>query len=114
MRVLYLSYAETRRMHGKESYNTLSRFVREIPAQLIREVRPRAMITRPVTLAGKPRMGEPSPSGFRLGQRVGHPKFGEGGIIDFEGQGSHARINVNFAREGAKWLVLSYANLQAI
>ena len=49
-----------------------------------------------------------------LGQRVGHPKFGEGVIIDFEGQGSHARINVNFAREGAKWLVLSYANLQAI
>ena len=114
MRVLFLSYAETRRMHGKESYNTLSRFVREIPAELIREVRPRAMITRPVTLAGKVRMGEISPSGFRLGQRVGHPKFGEGVIIDFEGQGSHARINVNFAREGAKWLVLSYANLQAI
>ena len=114
MRVLFMSYAETRRMHGKESYNTLSRFVREIPAELIREVRPRAMITRPVTLSGKARMGETSPSGFRLGQRVGHPKFGEGVIIDFEGQGSHARINVNFAREGAKWLVLSYANLQAI
>ena len=114
MRVLFMSYAETRRMHGKESYNTLSRFVREIPAELIREVRPRAMITRPVTLSAKPRMGETSPSGFRLGQRVEHPKFGEGVIIDFEGQGSHARINVNFAREGAKWLVLSYANLQAI
>ena len=53
-------------------------------------------------------------TGLRLGQAVRHPKFGEGVIINFEGQGAHARINVNFAREGAKWLVLSYANLEPV
>jgi len=115
MRSLFLTYAESRRLHGKETYNTLSRFVREIPPQLLREVRPRAMISRPVTLgASKVSSGDVPQTGLRLGQRVRHAKFGEGVIINFEGQGAHARINVNFARDGAKWLVLSYANLEAM
>jgi len=114
MRTLFLTYAESRRLHGKETYNTLSRFVREIPPDLIREVRPRAMISRPVSLGGRRVEPEVSESGLRLGQRVRHPKFGEGVVLNFEGQGAHARINVNFARQGSKWLVLSYANLEAI
>jgi DNA helicase-2/ATP-dependent DNA helicase PcrA len=114
MRTLFLTYAESRRLHGKETYNTLSRFVREIPPDLIREVRPRAMISRPVSLGGRRAEPEVSESGLRLGQRVRHPKFGEGVVLNFEGQGAHARINVNFARQGSKWLVLSYANLEAI
>ncbi|HQY70290.1 MAG TPA: DNA helicase II [Pseudomonadales bacterium] len=119
MRSLFLTYAESRRLHGNETFNSMSRFVREIPPQLLREVRPRASITRPVSLADQYRApsaatrgAEVPQTGLRLGQAVRHPKFGEGVIINFEGQGAHARINVNFAREGAKWLVLSYANLE--
>jgi DNA helicase-2/ATP-dependent DNA helicase PcrA len=119
MRSLFLTYAESRRLHGNETFNTLSRFVREIPPQLLREVRPRASISRPVSLGGNYRApaglahGADVPhTGLRLGQTVRHAKFGEGVIINFEGQGSHARVNVNFARDGAKWLVLSYANLE--
>ena len=119
MRSLFLTYAESRRLHGNETFNSMSRFVREIPQQLLREVRPRASITRPVSLGDQHRApsaatrgAEVPQTGLRLGQAVRHPKFGEGVIINFEGQGAHARINVNFAREGAKWLVLSYANLE--
>jgi len=121
MRALFLTYAESRRLHGNETFNTVSRFVREIPPQLLREVRPRASITRPVTLgggyhapAGLARGADVPQTGLRLGQTVRHAKFGEGVIINFEGQGAHARVNVNFAREGAKWLVLSYANLEPV
>ena len=121
MRSLFLTYAESRRLHGNETFNSMSRFVREIPPQLLREVRPRASITRPVSLADQYRApstatrgAEVPQTGLRLGQAVRHPKFGEGVIINFEGQGAHARINVNFTREGAKWLVLSYANLEPV
>jgi DNA helicase-2/ATP-dependent DNA helicase PcrA len=74
------------------------------------------MISRPLGGGAVPQYarGAVSDSGFHLGQRVRHGTFGEGVIINFEGQGAHARINVNFAREGAKWLVLSYANLEAV
>jgi DNA helicase-2/ATP-dependent DNA helicase PcrA len=119
MRSLFLTYAESRRLHGNETFNSMSRFVREIPPHLLREVRPRASITRPVSLGDQHRApsaatrgAEVPQTGLRLGQAVRHAKFGEGVIINFEGQGAHARINVNFAREGAKWLVLSYANLE--
>ena len=121
MRSLFLTYAESRRLHGNETFNTMSRFVREIPPALLREVRPRASVTRPVSLGdryrGVPaatRGAEVPQTGLRLGQAVRHPKFGEGVVINFEGQGAHARVNANFARDGAKWLVLSYANLQPV
>ncbi|HNC70251.1 MAG TPA: DNA helicase II, partial [Pseudomonadales bacterium] len=75
--------------------------------------------TRPVTApggfaAGVARRGEPVPGGLRLGQSVRHPTFGEGVVIDFEGQGSSARVSVNFRSAGAKWLVLSYARLEPL
>jgi DNA helicase II / ATP-dependent DNA helicase PcrA len=115
MKQLYLTYAEQRRLHGVDSYGTPSRFIREIPAELIEEIRPRIQVSRPVYM---PRRGaveeDPAPGGIRLGQRVRHGKFGEGVILNLQGQGSHAQVQVNFERQGTKWLMLAYANLEPV
>jgi DNA helicase-2/ATP-dependent DNA helicase PcrA len=113
MERLHLSYAESRRLHGSENRPFPSRFLREIPGELIEEVRARPQVSRPVYSPSTTRFmgGE---SGYRLGQRVSHPKFGEGVVLNAEGSGSSARVHVNFEREGPKWLVLAYANLEPL
>ncbi|OGT59527.1 MAG: DNA helicase II [Gammaproteobacteria bacterium RIFCSPHIGHO2_12_FULL_63_22] len=109
---LTLSYAESRRLHGMEMLGTPSRFLREIPAALLREVRPRANASRPVY---PPSFASAAPAGgLRLGQRVSHATFGAGVVMDSEGSGPHARVQVNFEDAGAKWLVLAYANLSPL
>jgi DNA helicase-2/ATP-dependent DNA helicase PcrA len=110
---IYLSYAEQRRLHGSETYSVPSRFLREIPAELIEELRPRLKVARP--LPRPSRLSRPereSPGGIPLGQRVRHRKFGEGIILNTEGSGAHARVQVNFEHAGTKWLVMAYANLE--
>jgi len=117
MKQLYLSYAEQRRMHGVDSYGSPSRFIREMPNELIEEIRPRVQTARPAFVAPaarKPMIEDDAPAGVRLGQRVRHGKFGDGVVLNLEGQGSHARVQVNFERQGAKWLMLAYANLQTL
>ena len=113
---LVLSYAETRRLHGSERFSPVSRFVGEIPVEFVEEVRLRAKVSRPLfRREPAPRHGgESRPGGLRLGQRVGHPKFGEGVVLALEGDGSHARVQVNFADAGSKWLVVAYAKLQPV
>jgi ATP-dependent DNA helicase UvrD/PcrA len=113
MRSLYLSYAEQRRLHGIDSYGQVSRFVREIPEELIEEVRPRVQVSRPVAV-GRFRPEEPPAEGVRLGARVRHGKFGEGVILNVEGAGAHARVQVSFERQGTKWLMVQYANLEPL
>ena len=113
MRSLYLSYAEQRRLHGIDSYGQVSRFVREVPEELIEEVRPRVQVLRPLTV-GRFRPEEPAPEGVRLGARVRHGKFGEGVILNVEGSGAHARVQVSFERQGTKWLMVQYANLEPL
>ncbi len=126
MRHLYLSYAEQRRLHGVDSYNMPSRFIQEIPPALLEELRPRIQISRtPIrhgaaagSHAGNHRSGlfdapaEAPVGGMRLGTRVRHGKFGEGVVLNIEGQGPHARVHVNFESQGAKWLMLSMARLE--
>ena len=120
MEKLYLTYAESRRMYGSETYNALSRFVKEIPNNLLEEVRVKASFSRPVSFqrAAPSRWDNQQEvvkeSGFNLGQTVNHPVFGEGMITQFEGQGSNARVQVNFRDEGTKWLVLRLAKLEAV
>lgn len=116
MKQLYLTYAEQRRLHGVDSYGTPSRFIKEIPSELLEEVRPRVQVSRPMYTPSRRGYLEEDTSagGMRLGQRVRHGKFGEGVILDLEGQGTHARVQVNFEREGRKWLVLAYANLEPV
>jgi DNA helicase-2/ATP-dependent DNA helicase PcrA len=110
---LILSYAEVRRLHGQDNYGMPSRFLREIPPELLHEVRPKIQLSRPV-YGGRAseRIVEPSTPGLRLGQRVAHPSFGIGVVMDAEGAGAHARVQVNFEGAGPKWLVMAYANLQ--
>ncbi|HET8551324.1 MAG TPA: DNA helicase II [Gammaproteobacteria bacterium] len=110
MQTLYLSYTERRRLHGRESYAMPSRFLRELPADEVDEVRPNVQVSRPLYRGTS--LNEPLPGGLNLGQRVLHPKFGEGVVLNCEGSGTQARVEVNFADVGTKWLVLGYANLQ--
>ena len=121
---LYLSHAESRRLHGEINLCRPSRFVREIPKSLIEEVRLKSSISRPSV--GGAQLGRSNPSGnldgsvevpqtsLSLGQRVIHGKFGEGVVLNYEGQGTSARVQVNFDSAGSKWLVLSYAKLEVL
>ncbi len=113
MRQLYLTCAEQRRLHGVDSYGQVSRFVREIPEDLIEEVRPRVQLSRPLAV-GRFRSEEPEAGGVRLGARVRHGKFGEGVVLNVEGAGPHARVQVSFERQGTKWLMVQYANLEPL
>lgn len=115
MKKLVITCAESRRMYGNENFNAISRFVREIPKELIEEVRINTTVTRPSSYSTSPLLtGTTSTEGFNLGQTVSHSLFGEGVILQFEGQGPSARVQVNFANEGVKWLVLQYAKLEAV
>ncbi|MBB3342296.1 DNA helicase II [Luteimonas sp. RC10] len=113
---LVLTYAEARRLHGQDMFGVPSRFLREIPAALLHEVRPKVQATRATfPQRQRPDYGHASlaPSvGVRLGQSVTHAKFGAGTVTDIEGDGAHARVQVNFDEVGSKWLVMAYANLQ--
>jgi DNA helicase-2/ATP-dependent DNA helicase PcrA len=117
MQNLYITYAEQRRLHGMDSFSQPSRFIAEIPSQHIEEVRPRVQVSRPLHSTSSQRRSSAgtaagSELGIRLGQHVRHKKFGDGVILNCEGQGAHARVEVNFETAGTKWLVLGYANLE--
>jgi DNA helicase-2/ATP-dependent DNA helicase PcrA len=123
---LYLSFAQTRMLHGQTRYNLPSRFLDEIPEGLMKWLTPRfagqrarqalAAVSQDWTASKRKAPGFGSPAaagGFRVGQNVLHPKFGSGVIIDAEGQGNDARVQVNFGGQGVKWLAVAVAKLQA-
>jgi DNA helicase-2/ATP-dependent DNA helicase PcrA len=117
-RKLYLSHARTRMLHGQTRYNLPSRFFDEIPEALKTWLTPRVSRERKDFSLGEARKPAPfapsrASSGFRVGQNVVHPKFGAGVIVDAEGQGGDARVQVNFGRQGLKWLAVSVAKLEA-
>ena len=116
---LYLSHAQTRMLHGQTRYNIASRFLEEIPQQLMKWLTPRFSRQKAFTDFSRqtktPSLKKPARDvgGFRIGQNVTHPKFGGGVIIDAEGQGNDARVQVNFGKQGVKWLAVALAKLQA-
>ena len=114
MERLFIVHAEMRNLHGTETFNPPSRFLREIPAELTLEVRTGGSIPRRNASKGKLSKGEVPDTEFKLGQRVFHEVFGEGVILNYEGQGSNARVEVNFDSSKTKWLMVSYAKLQNI
>ena len=116
MQQLVITWAETRRLYGSETFNKVSRFVREVPGELIQEVRLGSQVTRPFGPAkgGLFASEATENTGFALGQRVEHALFGEGVVLNYEGQCAQARIQVNFDDEGSKWLMVAYAKLQAL
>ena len=107
---LTLSHAEKRRLYGEETFARPSRFIREVPAEFIQEVRLGGSVSIPAGVANS-MVNVRNETGMQLGQRVFHAKFGEGVVLNYEGEGRHARVQVNFAQVGSKWLVLEYANL---
>ena len=117
---LYLTHAESRRLHGEVNLCRPSRFIKEIPKQLIDEIRLKTTVSR-TKVHRRNGMRDSLSSGaeipqteISLGQRVAHGKFGEGVVLNYEGQGSNARVQVNFDAAGSKWLVLSYAKLEVL
>ena len=120
MRKLYITHAESRRLYGKEAYHKPSRFLKELPSDCLEEVRLRTQVSWAQPVAKSNRFNAEfsqesfESTGFRLGQRVLHSKFGEGTVLNYEGVGPQSRIQVNFGELGSKWLVVAYARLQAL
>ena len=115
MQKLYLTFAESRSIYGSESFNSVSRFVRDIPKEVIEEVRLQNTIARPTSYAASAiRSDQGDDTGFQLGQQVNHTVYGEGVILNFEGNGPRARVHVRFEQAGTKILILASANLAAI
>ena len=114
MQKLYLTFAESRSIYGSESFNSVSRFVRDIPKEVIEEVRLQNNIARPTTYAAGAIQSDPgADTGFNLGQQVIHNVYGEGAILNFEGNGPRARVHIRFETVGTKILILASANLTA-
>lgn len=116
---LFLTYAECRRLQGSETFNFPSRFIREIPAEVLNDIRPRLRTSRPVVHNHRPvatslPVVDDMAVTLQLGQRVAHAVFGEGCILNVEGSGARTRVQVNFDVEGSKWLMLSHANLMPL
>jgi len=111
-----LTCAERRRLYGSENYCLPSRFIGEIPASLLEEIRPRVSVSQPYrdTAPNANVYPDAAPATLQLGQHVRHRKFGEGVVTNYEGQGGSARVQVNFSGAGSKWLVVSYANLERV
>ena len=113
---LYLSHAQTRMLHGQTRYNIASRFFEEIPQPLMKWLTPRFSRQKafsPVQSRNEIPVNRKARNagGFRIGQNVVHAKFGPGVIIDAEGQGGDARVQVNFGDQGVKWLAVAVAKL---
>ena len=127
-RRLYLTLAQVRMLHGQRHPCVPSQFIDEVPRELVqwlsardrrvafdddRAERGTRTWTQPnASIAGSPRATPPPPA-WRIGQSVRHAKFGLGVIIDAEGRGNDARVQVNFRDAGVKWLALDYARLEA-
>jgi len=111
-RKLYITMAEQRRLYGRDQYNPPSKFVGELPPELLEEIRPRMNVSVPVYQKAHPVFREEVDTGLSIGQNVRHGKFGPGVVLDQEGRGKQARVQVRFEEAGSKWLVLAYANLE--
>ena len=115
MEKLTISHAEKRRLYGEEKYAPPSRFIKEIPDEFTQHVRmqgsaiPAVGYADPYPVQKEKAVREAAP--VQLGQRVCHAKFGDGVVLNYEGEGRHARVQVNFDDIGSKWLVMEYANL---
>lgn len=111
---LYLSHAQSRMLHGQIRYGLPSRFLDELPEQVLRHLNRKAASPAARHDAAAPRAtSNHNDTGYHVGQSVAHAKFGTGIIIDFEGRGADARVQVKFRDTGTKWLALAYANLSA-
>ena len=117
MQQLYFTYAETRLLYGSQTHNRPSRFLQEVPAGCLQEVRMGGDVSRQFRALHNGAAVEDEPEeaeGVHIGQLVTHATFGEGVVLQAEGRGDRTRVQVHFARAGSKWLMLAYANLEAV
>ncbi len=114
MQKLFITHSESRRLYGRESYPKPSRFLKEMPSEQLQEVRMRANISRPVTATISANSLDFGDRLYKPGQRVVHAKFGEGMVLQVEGEGAQERVQINFAEVGMKWLMLAYAKLEPL
>lgn len=114
MEKLTITYAETRRLYGKEAHHQPSRFISELPLACVEKIRLRASVARPTSRSHMDATLRENNSDFTLGQRVRHPKLGEGTVINLEGSGIHSRLQIAFQGQGIKWLVAAYARLETV
>jgi len=108
MQKLYMSYAEARQLYGKNTHNRPSRFLKEIPGEYLDGIRIKTKVSLPESAVSK--SDQKTAAGLRVGQQVTHRQFGEGVILQQEGQGDRARLQIRFARVGIKWLIASYVD----
>jgi DNA helicase II / ATP-dependent DNA helicase PcrA len=133
-RRLYLTFAQSRMLHGQVNYNPVSSFLHELPEELLHWISPRFVarntfsnshtLSPALSHQGRgsgtaepfyaPAPPRKSQTGWRIGQTVAHAKFGEGVVMDTEGSGTEARVQVKFRKAGTKWLALEYAKLEAV
>jgi len=110
---LYLSYAQSRLLHGQVRYGIPSRFLDEIPEELMKRLNARP-VSKPMTQTFTPSNSQSNAMPWRIGQNVAHGKFGQGVVVSYEGNANDLRVQVNFKGEGLKWLALEYAKLEAL
>ena len=127
-RRLYLTFAQSRMLHGQVNYGMASSFLRELPDELLHWITPKFEPRRTFAQGGHDSASyvaafasassvpaPPSPgAAWRIGQRVFHQKFGEGVVVDVKGGGADGQVQVNFKHAGTKWLALEYARLTAL
>ena len=120
---LYLSHAQSRMLHGKVRYGIPSRFLDEIPEQLLKHINSKPVArsgsTRdynelPAMMSGQQSLNQKNAMPWKIGQQVAHTKFGNGVVVSYEGNSSDMRVQVNFGREGLKWLAMEFAKLNPI
>lgn len=117
-RKLTISYAESRRLYGKEERHIPSRFIAELPEEHIREVRLRGNINRPASFGFAKNSPKPTAclndNDWKMGQKVLHSKFGQGTVINVEGSGEQTRLQIAFVQQGIKWLIAKVAKLERV
>ncbi|HSH73883.1 MAG TPA: UvrD-helicase domain-containing protein [Methylophilaceae bacterium] len=118
---LYLSHAQSRMLHGQIRYGIASRFLDEIPEELLKRLNARGSSkpamdynAMPSVMSNQQSSSQKSAMPWKIGQSVAHSKFGQGVVVSYEGNASDMRVQVNFGREGLKWLALEYAKLEKV
>lgn len=119
MERLFMLYAESRYLYGKNNIQPSSRFLKELPESCCQSVRIKNEVSLPfqqqkASQQPSPAQTEPQSPLYQAGQQVSHDKFGEGIVLRVEGQGAKARLQINFENEGTKWLMAEYANLNVV
>jgi DNA helicase-2/ATP-dependent DNA helicase PcrA len=112
-RRLYLTHAQSRMLHGQVRYGLPSRFLSELPENLLLPLNNRRAAWVAESVAAPAYSSNQAAGGFSVGQSVTHPKFGPGVILNFEGRGGDARVQIKFREVGVKWLAMDYAKLSA-